>query len=176
MSGSCFGQCSGASKRPSHVFATLPARCRSATPTGPSTGLWSSVSDLIFLPENAQPPSTSNSKYKKCVFKEMDLKNSLMDSVVQQETVTSIPDVRQHVSEQAVGLLELLFAVDTQPPRAMLLLPLFTSAGTICGGLYILSLVAGNLMSIQHEAEVLLAIASETIAKAMLSQQRARPT
>jgi hypothetical protein len=129
------------------------------------------------LPETDRPPPPAEGRQhrKKCVFKEMELKNSLLESVVQHATVTSIPNMRQHVSEQAAGLIELLFAADTQAPRTMLLLPLFTPEGQVCGGLYITSFVTGNLVSIQHEAEVLLAIASETIAKSMISPSRAHP-
>ena len=130
------------------------------------------MADLILLPESSRPQpvfQTATQRRKKCVYKEMELKHSLFESVVHQHSVVSIPDVRQHVSEQSAGLIELLFAVDTQPPRSMLLLPLFTSAGTVCGGVYIMSFLMGNLVSIQHEVESLLMVASETITKTMNS-------
>lgn len=55
-------------------------------------------------------------------------------------------------------------------PRALLLLPLFTGAGEVCGGLYVMSFVKGNLVSIQQEVEALLLVASETIASCMTTR------
>lgn len=105
------------------------ASCRpmESQSSGPQSELWSSVGDLLFLAPEARPETSSigampgtgpgGRSRRKCVYKDLELAGSLMESVVAQGTVTSIPDVRQHVSEQAAGLIELLFAVDMQVRR-----------------------------------------------------------
>ena len=108
-----------------------------------------------------------------CVFKEMKLAGSLFETVVRDSSVTSIPDVQQHVSEQPSGLPELLFNVDTQPPTAMLVLPLFTAAGAVRGALYLASHTTANLVWLQHDLEVLLAVAGESILTVLTAGARA---
>ena len=144
----------------------------------PPGGNLSSIAELI-LPScagGAMPAAAPAKEEYVCVFKEMKLAGSLLDAVVQNGTVTSIPDVQRHVSEQPSGLPELLFNVAAPSPKAMLVLPLFTSSGVVRGALHLLSNSDTNLVWMQADVEVLLVVAGEAMLSAMSASRRAPPS
>jgi hypothetical protein len=100
-------------------------------------------------------------------FKHLSLAGSLLQVVVSGREAVNIPNIRQHVSNKAPGMQELLFIIGKEMPQSLVVLPLLRADGSVFGAVYLLALVSNALATLTSDAEVLLLVAAEAIARAM---------
>lgn len=91
-----------------------------------------------------------------------------MQSVISNQEVCNIPNIRQHLTNKAPGMQELLFMINAETPQSLVVLPLLRPDGSVFGAVYLLALVSNALVMLQNDAEVLLLVAAEAISQAML--------